>query len=249
MPWVETTSASFAARHDAAETDQVKALLERLEGFRSSLEEHFAIAPAPTDVVIHPSPWQLAMARPWLPLARLATAPASRRYLAGWSSPGEIHVLSPATLEARASAVPGSLEALRLSAEHEYAHLVVAANNPELPPPFSGLRLRRHLRWAWLSEGAASFFSGQVRYLRPALTRRLREGPAPSLPPSLRDAQLLGGTVLLLLERGAGTAARVELVTRLDPGGPRVAIERAFARGLEEVEHDWRVHLAALAAG
>ena len=249
MPWVETSSESFSARHDAADSAQVEMLLERLEGFRASLQEHFELTPRAIAVVIHPSALQLALARPWLPLARLATAPAARRYLAGWSGPGEIHVLSPAALEARASAVPGSREALRLCAEHEYAHLVVAANNSELPPPFTGRRLQRYLRWAWLTEGAASFFSGQVRFLRPALARRLREGPAPSLPPSARDAQLLGGTVLSLLEEGAGTAACVQLTTQLDPRGPRAAIEHAFARSVDEVQHDWRRHLAALAAG
>jgi hypothetical protein len=249
VPWVETSSESFAARHDAADAAAVGDLLERLEGFRSSLEEHFVSTPAQTAVVIHPSTWQLALARPWMPLARLVTAPAGRRYLTGWSGPGEIHVLSPAALEARASAVPGSRQALLLSAEHEYAHLVVAAHNPHLPPPFTGRRLQRYARWAWLTEGAATFFSGQVRFLRPALARRLREGPALSLPPSPRDAQLLGGTVLSLLERGAGIAACVELATQVDPGGPRVAIERAFARGLDEVQDDWRRHVAALAAG
>jgi hypothetical protein len=236
------------ARHESGDARAAAALLERLEAFRGRLAPVFAEVPDGVSVVMHPSAIQLSLSRPWLPLARLATVPAARRYLAGWFGPDEIHVLGPAALESRASAVPGSREALALSAEHEYAHLVVAANNPGLPPPFTGATLREYVRWAWHCEGAATFLSGQVRHLRPALARRLREGKQPSFPPSPRDAQLLGGTVFSLLEEGAGHDACVDLATSLHPAGPVAAIERAFARERSEVERDWRDHLGALAA-
>ena len=249
MAWVETVSASFSARHELKEAGDAASLLERLERFRARLDGSFATVPDGVAVVMHPSPIQLGISRPWLPVARLVTAPAARRYLAGWFGAGEIHVLAPAALERRASTVPGSREALQLAPEHEFAHLVVAANNPSLPPPFTGRNLRDYVRWAWHCEGAATFFSGQVRHLRPALARRLREGTRPSFPPSARDAQLLGGTVYSLLERGAGREACVDLATSLDPAGPNAALERAFLRERSEVESDWRDHLRALAAG
>ena len=68
--------------------------------------------------------------------------------------------------------------------------------------------------------------------------------------PDARDATLLGGTVLSLLERSAGTEACVRLATQLDPAGAAAAIERAFEAPLAAVERDWRDYLdGALAAG
>jgi hypothetical protein len=223
-------------------------VLSRLEAFRAELDEIFDTTPAEVAVIIHPGPVHLALAHPWLPVARWFAAPASRRYFAGWFTNGEIHVLAPYALEERASTVRGSREALALSPQHEYAHLVVAANNGHLPPPFNPRSFRRYLRWAWLAEGAAAYFSGQVRHLRPALVRRLAEGPRPKFPPSTRDAFLLGGTVFGLLERGDGRAACRRLAERLDPEGPRAAIERAFARPVKEVEVDWREYLDEIAS-
>jgi hypothetical protein len=195
---------------------------------------------------MHPGTAALALAQPWLPLARVFTAPAARRYLAGWFGTNEIHVLAPGALEKRASALPESLEALRLSPMHEYAHLVIGANNPQLPPPFSPRSFARYVRWAWLAEGAATHFSGQAPLLRPAIVRRLREGRPPSFPPSARDAQLLGGTIFGLVEDAYGATAAVELVSRLDAGGAAAAIERVFARAPREVEPDWREYLKGL---
>ena len=71
------------------------------------MEGVFGRTPWDVAVVIHPSPLELALAHPWLPLARMFAAPASRRYFAGWFARGEIHVLAPEALEARASRVPG----------------------------------------------------------------------------------------------------------------------------------------------
>src|SRR5438874_1248509 len=137
-------------------------------------------------------------------------------------------------------------QALRLAPMHEYVHLVVGANNPRLPPPFNPRSFARYLRWAWLCEGAATHFSGQTQFLRPAIVRRMREGRPPSFPPSARDAQLLGGTIFALVEEAYGPTASVELVARLDAGGGRAAIERVFARSPREVEPDWREYLKSL---
>jgi hypothetical protein len=171
-------------------------------------------------------------------------APAARRYMVGWFAQNEIHVLAPRVLSARAARVEGSREALLLSPLHEYAHLVVGANNPDLPPPFSIRTFARFVRWAWLSEGAATHFAGQVPHLRAAVTRRLREGARPDFPPAPRDAALLGGSVFRLLERDAGPEACAALASaRLDTTSPRHAIEHAFGRPLADVEPDWRASL------
>ena len=244
MAWVESQSMSFTARHETGAADAAAAVLDDLEAFRLEMEDLFPTTPWGVSVVIHPRALELALANPWLPLARMVAAPASRRYLAGWFAAREIHVLAPQALDARASGVPGSREALRLSPRHEYAHVVVGANNPDLPPPFNLRSFRRYLRWAWLCEGAATYLAGQTGFLRPAIARRLREGPAPSFPPSASDASLLGGTVFGLLAQGGGVEACVALASTLDPCGPEAALERAFARTREEVERDWRAYLS-----
>src|SRR3712207_4110527 len=123
--WTETQSRSFAARHDEEEKADVEALLDTLEDFRSELAERFERLPGEVTVIVHQRPYQLALAQPWLPLARAFAAPAARRYFAGWFSGHEIHVLSAATLEERASGSTGSREALRLTPLREYAHLVI----------------------------------------------------------------------------------------------------------------------------
>ncbi len=247
MPWVETHSLSFNARHESDEAAEAESVLEQLEGFRERLGELFDTTPWDVGVVIHPGPAQLYLAQPWLPLARMAAAPASRRYFSGWFSSREIHVLSPRVLRQRASKVPGSLEAIELAPLHEYAHLVVGANNPELPPPFNPRSFARYMRWAWLCEGAATWLSGQARFLGPAIARYMHEGNRPEFPPSARDALLLGGTVFGLLEREQGRRACAALATRLPSGGAAAAIEEAFGAHRFEVEALWRRYLTELA--
>jgi hypothetical protein len=249
VPWVETHSLSFSARHEESQRDAAAVVLDELESFRERLEGLFERTPYEVAVVIHPRPVMLALAHPWLPLARMMAAPASRRYFAGWFSSSEIHVLARLALERRASAVEGSREALLLTPQHEYAHLVVGANNPDLPPPFTPGSFRRYVRWAWLCEGAAVHFAGQTGHLRAAIVRRLREGGRPEFPPPARDAQLLGGTLFALLEEEAGPSAAVALAESADADGPRRAIEGAFGRPQLHVERDWRDYLDSLRAG
>ena len=248
MSWVETQSPSFSARHRSDDAEAVELLLDRLEAFRERLAERFPVGVGDLEVVLHPRAAQLDLAAPWLPLARLATAPASRRYLTGWFTRGRIHTLTPAALGQRASGVAGSREALALGPQHEYVHVVVGRNCPGLPPPFSPRSLVRYLRLAWLCEGAATHFSGQSRLLRGAVARRLREGRAPAFPPAAPDALLLGGTVFDQLEDEGREEAAVELAVRLEGEGPSRAIERAFGRPARAVEADWRDRLAAFAA-
>jgi hypothetical protein len=248
MSWTETHSQSFSARHDSAETEAAIDVLEGLERLRAELSGLFELPSQEIAVVLHPRPYALALAHPWLPLARRAAAPASRRYFAGWFGEREIHVLSPPALEQRASRSQGSREALLLSPQHEYAHVVIGANSEGLPPPFSPASFRRYLRWAWLCEGAATHFSGQTQHLRAAIVRRLREDGRPRFPPTARDATLLGSTLFALLEREAGAPAAVFLATSDLESGPRSVLHEAFERSAASVERDWRDYLESLTA-
>jgi hypothetical protein len=250
MAWVESSSPTFSARHEHEDSDDAERVLESLESTRERLDEVFSRSPGEVTVVLHRSPTALYLSQPYLPVARMLTARAGRRYQVGWFGAREIHVLSPAALESRASGAEGSREALILAPEVLYAGMVVGTNNPELPPPFTMTSFNRLMRWSWLAQGAAQYFAGQVPHLRAAIGRRLREGKAPAFPPSRRDAALLGGTVFDLLAREEGVEACVRLASRLSPNGHGAALEKAFGgRAVRHTDQTWRTHLARLVGG
>lgn len=244
MAWVETASLSFVARHESGQASAALAVLDDLERFRSELEDTFDRAPGEVSVVIHPRPGMLTLAAPWLPLARMVSAPAGRRYFAGWFARGEIHVLALEALERRASGVPGSSEALARTPRHEYAHLVLGANNLSMPPPFTPASFMRYARNAWVCEGAATHFAGQVPHLRAAVARRLREGGRPRFPPAARDSFVLGGTVFGLLEHERGAAACAGLASAPLGSAGSDMVEAAFGRSPAAVERSWTDYLA-----
>ncbi|MGI8558608.1 MAG: hypothetical protein ACR2ND_09905 [Solirubrobacteraceae bacterium] len=249
MPWVESSSPNFTARHELSDQDDAVSVLELLEGTREQLGSTFARLPPAAAIILHGSPLQLALAQPYLPLIRLLTDPAGRRYLAGWCASGEMHVLAPRLLEARASQVSGSREMVMLSPASLYAQLVVAANNHALPPPFKPASFSRYVRWAWLPAGAAQFFSGQTAFARAAIARRLHEGREPSFPPGVRDAALLGGSVFDLLAQERGEAAAAKLACTPPRGsGAREVLRAAFGRDGAHTAGAWRAHLARMAA-
>lgn len=248
MPWIETASRSFRARHDSAAGDEAERVLHALELARERLSEYFPVALDGMTVVMHRSTLSLSLARPVVPVAWLTTAPAARRYLAGWAGRDELHMLEPAVLESRSSSVPGSLEMLELTAPALYARRVIDTSNRDLSRRATPRRAAQELRWSWLLEGAARWFSGQTDHARPAIARRLREGGRPAFPPGLRDAPLLGGTVIDLLAREEGAHAAADLALALHPQGPRAALSRAFAgRPFSHSEAAWRSHLSRLA--
>ena len=181
MAWIETESLSFVARHEAEDTDCAQRTLDALEDLRLRLEERFDEAPGEITVIVHPTPGWLAAAHPFLPAARLAAAPAGRRYLAGWAMASELHVLNDHYLDAR-GAGDDSTAALRGTAERLYVQVVVGANNDRLPPPWGPRRFMPVPRWTWLIEGAAQYYSGQVPLFRAAVSTRLRERKAAGLP-------------------------------------------------------------------
>jgi hypothetical protein len=247
VAWVQTESLSFSARHESIDEPTAQRVLDGLEELRLRLEDRFEVVPGDVTVIVHPTPGWLAAAHPFLPAARLAAAPAGRRYLAGWAMGSEIHVLNDEHAGRRAAG-EDSLTALRGTAERLYVQIVLGQNNDRLPPPWGVRRFGRYLRWAWLIEGGGQYFAGQTLLFRPAVNRRMREGGRPSFPPSPRDAIILGGTVFDLLERLRGTAACELLVSRLHREGARGNIELAFDASLAEVEREWRRHLRDLPA-
>lgn len=250
MSWVETTSPNFSARHEEHDADDVVGVLELLEGTRERLAGAFPQLPGQVAVVVHGGPVALSLAQPYLPVLRRLTAPAARRYLVGWFQHDEIHVLAPRVLAARASSVPGSKEMNLLAPAALYTQLAIGASSERMPPPFRPATFVTYVRWAWLAAGAAQYFSGQTAFTRPAIARRLREGGPPAFPPRVRDAQLLGGTVVDLIAREQGEHAAARLAVELHPGGPEQALVDAFdGRPRKHTEATWRAHLAGIAAG
>jgi hypothetical protein len=246
--WVESSSRNFTARHDEQDAAGVRMVLALLEDTRDRVGELFPQLPVEVTVVVHSSNAQLDLAQPILPVMRRLTTPAARRYLAGWTSRGTLHVLAPRLLGERATNIEGSREMQLLTPAALYVQLVVAACNPALPPPWSPRSSLRAARWAWLVAGAAQWFSGQTAHARPAIARRMREGSRPAFPPRVGDAVLLGGSVIDLVAREQGVARAVELVSALPRGGPSEALVAAFdGRALVHTEGTWRAHLARLA--
>jgi hypothetical protein len=147
----------------------------------------------------------------------------------------------------RRAAGEDSREALRGTAERLYAQLVIAANNPALPPSWTPGRFLRYLSWAWLVEGGAQYFARQTGLYRAAVIRRLREGARPSFPPSRRDAVILGGTIFDLLETERGPEACERLVAGLRSGGADKTLEAAFQAPAGEIESAWRDYLRVMA--
>ena len=243
--WLETPSETFLARHDERDAPDAARVLAQLEYARGRLERQLEVELGELSVVLHGSPAQLDAAQPWLAVQRRLTAPGARRYVVGWAAERELHVLSPRLLAQRASNVEGSLELLMLSPSGLLARRALAARHPGFPPPLGPRRLTRGVRSAGFVVGAAQWLSGQTKHVRPAVARRLREGPPPAFPPARADALLLGGTVFDLLAREEGDRAAVAMAR----SAPDEALEVAFGgRRTRHTEAAWRSHLARLAA-
>jgi hypothetical protein len=227
-------------------------VLLSLERARERLRPTFPRAPGEVTVVLHGGPVGLALSQPLMPVIWLATAPAARRYVVGWTGRDELHMLAPSVLRARASNVTGSREMLALAGACLYARLVIGRANPDLERVMGLIRARRELRWAWLVEGGARWYGGQTAHARPAIARRLREGSglrSITFPPGPRDAPLLGGTVLELLATERGEPAVARLCQRLPRTGAQAALVQAFGGGTAKaLEQRWRAHLTEVAA-
>ena len=95
--------------------------------------------------------------------------------MVGTVSDQEIHVLAPRVLAQRASNVEGSLELLMLAPSALLAKHLLA-------PKRSGRLRRKPADAPWRLEGAAQYFSGQTKHVRPAVVLRTHERPAPNVP-------------------------------------------------------------------
>src|SRR5689334_7977386 len=149
VSWVETASPSFTARHESAHEQDAEEVLDALEAYRMRLRDLYPRLPENVTVILHDSWLQLALAQPYLPVARRLASPAARRYIAGWFGAAEVHVLAPECLRAVAGG-PDSLEALMLTPQRVYTMLVAGHDNLLLPPPVRARTLRQMLRAPWL---------------------------------------------------------------------------------------------------
>ncbi len=225
-------------------------MLALLERTRERLAEHFPQLTGDLTVVLHDSPHALALSNPLMPALWGVTGRAARRYVAGWAGHGELHVLSPLALRARASKVSGSFEMLALAPASLYARRVIIEANRELQSARLPARLWAELRWAWLLDGASRWFSGESAHARNVVGQHIRTGHRPHFPPTARDAPLLGATLIELLAEQQGEAGVARLAGRLHTGGSQTALRAAFGeRALMNVEGDWRSRLRRLADG
>ena len=244
MPWVETHSLSFTARHDSGDTAFAESMLDRMEELRLRLEDRFDEVPGEVTIVVHTNPALLSMAHPYLPAARWSAAPAGRRYLAGWAMATELHVLNDLHMERRAAG-EDSREALRGTAERLYAQLVIAANNPDLPPVLDAAALRP-------LSGLGLAGRGRRTVLRPPgrpLPGRGDSPPAGELPPLLPALAPRCGDPRRDDLRPAGDRARTR---RLPAAGARAAPRRRRAdprSRLRGAQRRDRGGLARLSAG
>jgi hypothetical protein len=245
--WVESASESFECRHSSECGDDARQVLGSLQRTRERLSRWFPRTVDELTVVLHDSVASLALTNPLLPMVWMATEPGARRYVTGWVGRRELHVLAPTVLRQRASRLPGSEEMLALTPSSLYARRVIAECNHAVQHSRIRGRGMPELRWAWLLEGAARYFSGETAHARAAIGQRIREGERPAFPPSIRDAPLLGGTVIGLVVAREGEIAAAQLAARMHPRGSRAALTKAFAgRSLDAVESDWRAQLERL---
>jgi hypothetical protein len=108
VPWAETPSETFVARHDARDAPDVDRVLAQLEYTREALERRLEVELGELAVVLHGTLAQLDAAQPWMALQRRMTAPAARRYVVGWAasasstcSPRDCWPSAPRTWRAR----------------------------------------------------------------------------------------------------------------------------------------------------
>src|ERR1700759_4116495 len=78
MPWVETDSLSFTARHDSNDAAFADRTLDRLETLRLRLENRFERVPDEGTVVIPTNPAPPNAAHPFPPPARPPSVPPRR---------------------------------------------------------------------------------------------------------------------------------------------------------------------------
>ena len=176
VPWVETPSLSFTARHEASQADDALAVLEDLEQHRGTAGGAAAARAGER----HGGP------------ARLTAPAAVREPAAGGHAPTRLAGRAPVhggLVPEPARCTPSRRRRCARSprARTPSARCCSALAAPtrrwRSAPTTRCCRLPRAparccalLREAWLPEGAAQHFAGQVPFLRAAIATRLRAG-------------------------------------------------------------------------
>ena len=185
-----------------------------------------------------------------LPIVRRMTTPAARRYLAGWAGRGALHVLAPARhararRERRRLARDAPADARRRSTSSSSSRSATPSCRRRGARAARGARRAGH----GSSPGRRSGSRARRRSRGPRSRAACARTRDPEFPPGLRDAALLGGSLVDLVAREQGMAGVVKLAcSPLPPGGPRQALLEAFdGRALVHTEGTWRAHLSRLA--
>ena len=246
MSWVETTSLSFTARHESAQTDDAIAVLEDLEEHRNHLER---AVPAPARER-HGRPARLAApALAGAPAAAGLAQPcrAARRGATWRAGTGPARCTRSRRPMLRALSAGPDSERACCSARGaptrrwSWASTTRCCRRPAGPARVSPALLRH----AWLAEGAAQYFSGQVPLLRAAIAMRLRQGRVP-FPPGRAGRAAAGGQ---RVRPARARARRARLRAARDPSlrAPRATRWRTRSTGPSpDTAHAWRAHLERL---
>ena len=228
MAWVDTASETFVARHDERDEEDAARVLAQLEFARTRLEERFDHAPRRARgrpaLLGRPARRRAAVAAGRAPPHRARRAPLRRRLgRPARAARARAAAARAPRLQRRGlagDADAGALGAARAPLRRRRPPEAAAAAQPP--------RVARWARWAWLVEGAAQWLSGQTRHVRPAVARRLREGPTPAFPPVARR-RAAARRLDLRPARARGGRPRVR------HAGARPAPRRAAARAGDRV--------------
>ena len=250
MAWVESHSPSFSARYDSDHTEEAAVGAGGARGAARRARRPLRARPRRDGGRAPPAP-DRARARPPLAAARPARGRPRRPALLRRLVRRVRHPRARPCARSRSAprACPARARPCCSRPQHEYAHLVVGANNPYLPaalldrhlPPLRALGLavrgRRHLA---VGPGAPA-------------ARRDRAAPArgrpAGLPARARATRCCSAARSSpCSSRSTAPAAAAALATSDLERGPRSVLVDAFGRQLAGVERDWRELLDALRA-
>lgn len=238
--WTESTSNLFRVRFDDDSRLEVEELVHVLETYAARLEAHGLLLPPHPTVVVHPTALSLSLAQPAYVAALALTETHGRKYLASWASGSTLHLIAPSRLARGTESHISLRDALERAPACGLAHLALGHANP-------GLDLQRTLRrraWFWLAWGAGQTLVGQVPMLASVIALRRKERRALQVPPPMRDAVVLGGSIVELVLRQRGLTGLVHLLKDPLPPAPEGWIGRALpGLGPTEREVRWRMLL------
>ncbi len=243
--WTESSSNLFRVRFDDDARTEVEELVHVLETVAARLDAHGLRLPPHPTIVVHPTGLSLGLAQPGYFAAQSLTEAVGRRYLASWSVGSTLHLVVPHRLLRNGRGQVTMREALERAPSCGLAHLALGHTNPAL----SLQRTLRNRSWFWLAWGAGQTLVGQVPLLATSIAIRRRERRAMTIPPPMRDAVVLGGSLVELVLRERGLTALVQLLREPLPPTPQAWIGQALP-GLGPTERDvrWRMLLDELDA-